>query len=111
MTMTTATPAPPPPEAIVDDLAEQAQALGEALLEAAKALREAPQRPDAQRQALRMLRLVHGWSALAARTAFPDDASAPSVPSAPPTIPPGEETPPNPPAGGEDWGGASRRRG
>ena len=98
MTMTTATPAPPPPEVIIDDLAEQAQALGEALLDAAKALREAPQRPDAQRQALRMLRLVHGWSALAVRTAFPDDASAPSVPSGAPTILPGEETPPTPPA-------------
>jgi len=91
-----ADPTPAPPAG--DDLAEQAQALGEALLDAAKALREAPQRPDAQRQALRMLRLVHGWSALAVRTAFPDDASAPSVPSGAPTILPGEETPPTPPA-------------
>jgi len=70
MTMTSATTTPPPaapPGA--DDLAAQAQALGEALIDAAQALRAAPRSAEAHRRAVRMLRLVHGWSALAAHAA------------------------------------------
>jgi hypothetical protein len=79
-----ADPTPAPPAG--DDLAAQAQALGEALLDAAQALREAPQRPDAQRQALRMLRLVRGWSALA--TTAVEYALASVDGAAPPDAPP-----------------------
>jgi hypothetical protein len=79
-----ADPTPAPPAG--DDLAAQAQALGEALLDAAQALREAPQRPDAQRQALRMLRLVRGWSALATTAA--EYALASVDGAAPPDAPP-----------------------